>query len=235
MMTPLQVCKKWKRLPKNYFTKTVDLVIDNKLFEAPGSNSGRSYQKQTKVRFTHRNRKEGLDPVHTKPDQKRHRKNLGAGVKILAGISANRIVVWEEARGRWNGKQAAAMFNGVIKKALKKCRPRKKKHLVLEDNDPAGYKSKLAVAAKKAVGIKTLSLPPYSPDLNPLDYSIWDNIQRRMLQKHIDGYETRKAYVKRLRLTALRTPAKVIADAMKDMKPRIKAVVEKKGDALPKD
>ena len=32
-----------------------------------------------------------------------------------------------------------------------------------------------------------------------------------------------------------RTPAKVIADAMKDMKPRIKAVVEKKVDALPKD
>ena len=151
------LCKKWVRHPKDYFRKKVDLVIDNKTFEAPGTPSGRSYQKQTKVRFTHRTRGEGLHPLHTKPDQKRHRKNLGAGVKIMAGLSDDRVVMWEDVGANWNGEKAAKMYQTAVQKALLKCRPRKKPvkgkkgkgWLVLEDNDPAGYKSNLAKAAKK--------------------------------------------------------------------------------------
>ena len=163
----------------------------------------------------------------------------------MAGVCDNRIVMWEDIGNTWNGEVAADMYETAVKEALEKCRPGKKPPksgkkgkkgwLVLEDNDPAGYKSNLAKAAKKKVGIKSMSLPPYSPDLNPLDYSIWENISSRMMKKKIVGYEPRVAYAKRLRLTALRTPKKFIAKAMGDMKARIKMVIEKKGNAVPKD
>ena len=52
----------------------------------------------------------------------------------------------------------------------------KKHFLIAEDNDPTGYKSGLGKAAKRAVGIKTIEWPRYSPDLMPLDFSLWTNV-----------------------------------------------------------
>ena len=40
---------------------------------------------------------------------------------------------------------------------------------VMEDNDPTGYKSTSAVAAKEAANIKVIEMPPPSPDLEALD------------------------------------------------------------------
>ena len=34
--------------------------------------------------------------------------------------------------------------------------------------------------AKRDVGIKTIKWPRYSPDLNPLDFSFWKQLDRRM-------------------------------------------------------
>ncbi len=62
------------------------------------------------------------------------------------------------------------MYRGPIKKILKSQRGEKKKYVVLEDNDPVGYKSNKAILAKKEIGIVALQFPRYSPDLNPLDY-----------------------------------------------------------------
>ena len=42
------------------------------------------------------------------------------------------------------------------------------------------YKSSRARAAKKEIGIKPMKFPRYSPDLMPLDFSIWKAIEARM-------------------------------------------------------
>ena len=80
----------------------------------------------------------------------------------------------------------------------------------MEDNDPAGYKSNRAIETKRAVGIEALSLPPRSPDLNPLDYSIWAEINRKMRQQEAawpaTKRETRPDYLRRLRRTAMSLP-----------------------------
>jgi hypothetical protein len=56
----------------------------------------------------------------------------------------------------------------------------KRKFKVLEDNDPTGFKSGKAKAAKKALHIEAVPFPRFSPDLNPLDFCIWAEIERRM-------------------------------------------------------
>ena len=52
----------------------------------------------------------------------------------------------------------------------------RKTYLIAEDNDPSGFKSGKGMAAKKAVGIKCIEWPKYSPDLMPLDFSLWKNV-----------------------------------------------------------
>ena len=114
--------------------------------------------------------------------------NTGGSVKILAGISGDRVVLWGEVGKSWTGDRASEMYHGPIMKILKK-RGIKKSYLVVEDNDPTGYKSSKGRAAKKTLGIKTVKWPRYSPDLMPLDFSLWQDVQRRMDASAPSGYE----------------------------------------------
>jgi hypothetical protein len=86
-------------------------------------------------------------------------------------------VLWEYFKGRWNGAKAAEMYKGPIKNILKKKRGDKTSYLVMEDNDPSGYKSSKGMKAKKEAKIKTVQWPRYSPDLMPLDFSLWKNVR----------------------------------------------------------
>ena len=68
--------------------------------------------------------------------------------------------------------------------------PAKASPSILEDNDPTGYKSSKAKAVKKLLKYKIVSLPRYSPDLNPMDFFLWADIEKRMLSEHFcsDGF-----------------------------------------------
>ena len=71
--------------------------------------------------------------------------------------------------GKWNGGAAASIYSGPLVKAMGRAFPNQDaKWEVLEDNDPAGYKSNEALQAKKNAGIITDNLPKRSPDLNVL-------------------------------------------------------------------
>lgn len=61
--------KVWAKRPKTYWTKKVDLIIDNKKWAAPATAAGRNYLRAQKRRFTHRKRSEGMRPEHTKPSK----------------------------------------------------------------------------------------------------------------------------------------------------------------------
>ena len=148
---------------------------------------------------------------------------------MVAGLCNGRVAVWEYIDGKWNGEKAAALYKGVIKKALKKNYPRAKVFKVLEDNDPVGYKSSKGKRAKKEAGIQTVDLPKYSPDLNPLDYWLWKDIDTRAAKSGPSGKETIKAYKKRIRLIALKTKREDILKAIGGMKGRIKAIEKANG------
>ena len=161
--------------------------------------------------------------------------NIGGCVKILAGISGDRVLVWEDIGKKWNGEKAAEMYRGPIIKALRKARGKKRSFLIAEDNDPSGYKSSKGMAAKREVNIKTVPWPRYSPDLNPLDFSLWANVSKRMQDAAPKGRESVGAWKKRLRRTALRTPKAEIRKMVARIRSKAKEIYDNKGGDIASD
>jgi len=228
-------CKDWGRRRPTFFLNHVDMIIDNKQFDVPTTERARKYLASQRVRFHLRTPGEGTQPEMTKPGRKKNRMNTGAMVKVCAGVSNGRIVMWEYLPRKWNGEEAAKLYKGALLKELKKARGTKKRYLLFEDNDPTGYKSRKGMAAKAEVGIHAVPMPAYSPDLNPLDYFLWDEVDRRMVANTPADVETVAAYKKRLRLTALRLPYRLVAKGVSAMPARMRAIVEAKGHNIKKD
>ena len=104
----------------------------------------------------------------------------------------------------------------------------------MEDNDPQGYKSNVAKDVKDELKIKAMKYPCYSPDLNPLDFFIWQEVQRRLSLKDV-GQETADAYKARLRRVAMAIPQALIRKVVLTIRDRAKAVVQAKGGHIPRD
>ena len=73
------------------------------------------------------------------------------------------------------------------------------------------------------------------PDLNPLDYSLWNDIERRQVANAPKKVETVQVYKKRLRLTALRLPHAYVSKCVCAMPKRMRAVTAAKGHSIRKD
>ena len=105
----------------------------------------------------------------------------------------------------------------------------------MEDNDPTGYKSTRAKTAKVELGIVPIEFPAYSPDLNPLDFSLWSEVEARMAKGDLRLKETSAQYMGRLRRTALAIPEAVIRRMLADMKPRAESIYANDGGHIPRD
>ena len=105
----------------------------------------------------------------------------------------------------------------------------------MEDNDPSGYKATVAIAKKKELGINAIPFPRYSPDLNPCDYFLWNEVERRVAKNAPTGRESIVAYKARLKKTAMDIPESVIRKGVLDMKKRAQAVFEAEGNDISKD
>lgn len=234
--TRAEVCGRWRRYPHAYFTDRIDLIMDNKRWEAPTHAAGTRYVQMQKVRGHLRTRGEGLQTGHTKPNSRKHRVNTGGQVHVCAGIIGCRVRLWHYLpKGRWNGEIAEQTYRGPIFRALKRYRGEKATYRVLEDNDPSGYKSRKAIDAKCELGITAMEFPKYSPDLNPMDFFLWDEIDRRMQGNAPAGRESRVDFMKRLRRTALSVPEAVIRHGVASMKKRAQAVYDAEGGNIARD
>ena len=122
------------------------------------------------------------------------------------------------------GGEAAAAYSGPVKRALDAELPGRRTFTMLEDNVPSVFKSGLGLSARRATGIKAFEIPKRSPALNVCDYFLWSEVNRHMRKKGttfpVDKRETRSAFLKRLRRTALNLPSIVVASAVGDMKRR---------------
>ena len=81
-----------------------------------------------------------------------------------------------------------------------------------------------------------MDLPKRSPDCNPLDYFVWHEINVRMRKQETSFRksfrESREAYLKRLRRTAMGLPASVVKKAVADMRRRTKELVASGGGLI---
>ena len=83
------------------------------------------------------------------------------------------------------------------------------------------------------MGIEVLAIPPRSPDLNPCDYALWSEVNRRMRKQELrwpaGRRETRDAYVSRLRRTAVSLPRTFLEQTIGDMARRCRRLFEVRG------
>ena len=176
----MEMCDDMRKLPLRFWLHDVDAFIDCKDWDLPLTVRGKSHVKRLRVRGHLRTKSEGLRKGFTKPDKKKHRQNTGGHAKLFAAIIGCRARVWHYLPRRWTGAAAAAVYTDVLAPALRRHRGVKRRYAILEDNDPTGFKSKKGLAAKEAAHIHPFAFPKYSPDLNPLDFSLWEEVTNRM-------------------------------------------------------
>jgi hypothetical protein len=214
------------------------MIIDNKKFAVYLNGYARDFAARRKARGVYRDRKQRLSKGYTKPPSGFTSYQSGKAINIAAGVSGDRITMWHEVSGSWSGAAAVEMYTESLLPALKKARPekasaRKPVWTIMEDNDPSGYKSGMAVKCKGKLGIQVVTMPKRSPDLNVLDYRIWAEVNRRMRKTErawpASKKESRVEYKARLKRTAMALPKEYIRKAVQDMKRRCDAVVEAKG------
>ena len=84
--------------------------------------------------------------------------------------------------------------------------------------------------------MNVFTLPPRSPDLNPLDYSIWAEVNKRMRAAEEkfrkNKKETRDQYINRLAKTARALPRSFITKSIMSMKKRFGLVYAAKGGLI---
>lgn len=209
-------------------------IIDNKHFPLYVNPAGREHAARRAVRGAFRSPRDGLKPHLVKP--KGTLKFPAQSVAIAAAVIKGKIRMWHEVKGNWTGQAAADMYSGPLRKALQAAYPNRRSWVVMEDNDPSGYKSRKGLDAKRESRITSMDLPKRSPDCNPLDYSLWHEINVRMREQE-RGFkknfkESREAYLKRLRRVALTLPPSVVKKAVRDMKRRVQELVDKKGGLI---
>ena len=122
----------------------------------------------------------------------------------------------------------------LLKKCLEKTYPSHKGPFrVMEDNDPSGYKARGAQEGKTKARIVPVALPPRSPDLNPLDFSLWAEVNRRMRRQEkrwpYQRTESQAQHMARLQRTALNLPKTFIDASIGDLSTRCRRLLSADG------
>jgi len=219
--------------PASFWSQSVDAFIDNKTFNLYLNHKARTYAAKVVARGTFRCRGGGLAAGHVKP-KKSLKFNTGTpSVMVSAAISSVGTLMWHVVEGNWNADAAVNMYENHLFPAVAKAKPNKRKWLILEDNDPSGYKSKKAKEAKHSLHLDVLELPRRSPDLNPLDYGFWAEVSRRMRKQELRfssaQKESRENYLARLKTTATSLPKSYMKSLVESMKRRCVALQAAKG------
>ena len=151
-------------------------------------------------------------------------------VQISAAVTSDKIIMWHVVSGNWNGKNAAIMYKGHLRPALKRKYGELPYYKIIEDGDRKGNTSNKGIAAKKDAKIRAVTLPPRTPSLMPLDYSIWHTIVNKMVETMpSSGTESKDEFLARLRRAALRLPKKHIKAVVEKTPSNVRALVDSKG------
>ena len=222
------VAEKWVKKPATFWRSKVHAYMDLKKFVLPLTPEQRTKFRQTRVEGHIRKPCEGIEHGFTKPKERHSYIGLPS-IEIAAAVAKNRVIMWEVVQGPWNGQKAADLYKGPLLKALKRTWGNLGKFTIIEDGDRKGFQSRKGLAAKEEAKIKAMTLPPRTPSLMPLDFSIWKRIEDIMLEQAPDGRESKADFVQRLKATAKNLPRSFIAKQIDRMKNNLQALCDAKG------
>ena len=189
----LAVCRKWVKRPRAFWSRSVHAYVDNKAWVIPLTPNQRQRFKQTLISGHLRKASEGTMRGCTRP-RTQHAWLGVPSVTISAAVAKDRVILWHEHTKRWNGGTAAELYEGPLKKALRRTWGARRFFTIVEDGDRKGNQSGKGIAAKKRAGIRALTLPPRTPSLMPLDFALWKLIEKKVMQTAPSGKETRRLH-----------------------------------------
>ena len=222
--------------PMGWWSKHLHLIIDVKFFPVHLHAPARRHVAQSGTRGVYRKEGQQLTEGYCKPNPKLKYNTGAKGVHVLAGVGNGKVLLWEYIEGRWNAAEAARLYSGPMKKALQETYPMRRRYNVLEDNDPAGFRSKAGLQAKVEAKIDTFEIPKHSPQLNLCDYWLWKAVNTKM--REAEGTfadtkrETREEFLRRLRRVAMSLGSHEIENAVGSMKRRCQDLRKAKGGQI---
>lgn len=216
----------WAKYPQTFWEEDVHF-IDTKKFVCPRNEKDVKLLRTTRITHHLRSPAEGSQKEFILP--KKGHMLLGIpSIEVTAAVGRGRVLLWHVSTKPWNGEKAKLMY-GKLGEVLRKRYGIGGRFRVVEDGDTKGFQSGKGKAAKKAARITSFKLPPRTPSWMPWDFSLWDEIERRVLSKPFKGAMSAKVYAKRLSLTALRLPPRVVKNCLAKMKDNIVATKKAKG------
>ena len=222
--------------PIAWWSRHLHLIIDVKFFPVYLHGQARRHAAQTGTRGVYRKEGQQLTEGYYKPNPKLKYNTGAKGVHVLAGVGNGKVLLWEYIEGRWNSAEAARLYSGPMKKVLSETYPRRTRYNVLEDNDPAGFRSKAGLQANVEAKIDTFEIPKHSPQLNLCDYWLWKAVNTKMRETERafadDKKETREQFLRRLKRAAMSLDSDAIEEAVGSMKRRCQDLRKAKGGQI---
>lgn len=216
-----------------WWRRHLQLHMDNHVSKTPLTGKGRRMLATRRVRGVYRTKKTGLKQSHVRPGRKLKQNTNARSVLVAGGVGNGKVLLWKVIEGTWCADEAVSLYKGAVRDCLKTEYPTRRSWAVLEDGDPSGYATKLAVKAKEESKIESFRIPPRSPDLNVMDYWFWAELEGRLRrqERKMDGAkrEERDEFIKRMRRTAKSIPADMIERAIGDMAWRVEKLYQAKG------
>ena len=222
--------KAWMKKPAHFWPTCT--YIDNKKFVVPVTEAQRKQLLQSKCTGHLRKPSEGTEEGFVKPKTKHT--FISKSVEITAAVTSTKVIMWHVHDKRWCGNVAAEMYSQALLPALQQHWGKKKKFLLVEDGDRAGYQTKVAQAAKQKAGIVPMVLPPRTPQWNPLDFAVWEAIEEQALQA-CKPRESKKVYLGRLQRAAKSLKKAFLTNCVGAVHRRIRDTVQAKGGHIKHD
>ena len=229
----LELAGEWKEYKATWWRDDIHAYIDNKVFVLVRSEKDRRLLRATRITGHLRTPNEGSQKAYIVPKQKRIKHGLPT-LEVTAAVAKDGIIMWHVTKGSWCGDAAAGMYK-ELGRALRKRWGKKRSFRVVEDGDKKGFQSGKGKAAKDDEKIESWQLPPRSPDLMPLDYSIWDRIVELALNTPAKKADTAATFAARLRRVALGLPKEYINKTLLKMSTQIEDIYQARGGQISSD
>ena len=224
----------WQKHKASFWQDGVHAYIDNKKFVMARTPAQRKQMRQSRVCYHLRKPEERTQPEFVIPKKKHTFTGIPA-IEVAAAVAFDRIIMWHVVEGSWCGEAAATMYM-ALGKAMRRFWGKRRSYRVVEDGDPKGFQSGKGIEAKRKEKIDSLKLPPRTPEWMPLDFCLWNEIERRMIEDDdVEGTETKEQYFARLRHVALTLPRDLVKRCLLQMRERIVGTVASKGKHIAMD
>ena len=237
VLTPAQMKKRFVFATENvgkrpaYWENVI--FIDGKWYPLILRAEHRKWAAAQSVRGCYRKISDPPAPWNIKKRSKTKERVGGSMGVICAVVGPRQCVFVHEFHGKWCSQEAKIMYEKLDDFCWKMYPDRKGVWKIVEDGDPAGFRSALGRKTKESLGFSQIPLPPNSPDLQLLDYSVWSAANRVLRKQEREmkkgAIESKKSHKARIRKALVGLKKDFLKKSQRPMARRLKQCKKAKG------